>query len=166
LRRHRDRLRRIVSIRLTVRLARMLEEGGPGEEALRAALLAARERGFDSEAELLACLASVVERELLQRGEGAPREAREPPRSLRLSAENDLCETRVAEREDLERLVDARVAALEPELREVVLLRDYCGADWELVRARLDLMSLDAAQALYRCAHERLARRVHSHRKR
>jgi hypothetical protein len=61
-------------------------------------------------------------------------------------------------------LLDARVAQLEPEeYREVLILRDYCGADWELVRERFSLLSAEAAQELYRRAHEKLARRLRSH---
>ena len=57
--------------------------------------------------------------------------------------------------------MDARVAELEPEeYREVLILRDYCGAGWELVRERFGLLSVDAAQELYRRAHEKLARRL------
>ena len=38
------------------------------------------------------------------------------------------------------------MAALEPEeFREALSLRDHCGADWELVRARFGLLSVEAA---------------------
>ena len=164
LRKHKESLRRIVSIRLTARLARVLDEEGLPDDALRTSLLAAHEGDVVSEAGLVRWMARMVEREVRRRGDGASVEAREPSRSMRFDGGADASESSRARRESSARLVDALVAELEPEeLREVLLLRDYCAADWELVRGRLGLASVEAAQALYRRAHERLARHMRSH---
>lgn len=97
-------------------------------------------------------------------GEGGPGETRARPRTLRFDGDADVADARRIQREDSERLVDARVAELEPEeFREVLILRDYCGSEWELVRARLGLLSVEAAQELYRRAHEKLARKMRAH---
>jgi len=161
LRRHKERLRRIVSIRLTARLARVLDEQELPADVLRSSLLAAREGDVASEAGLVRWLARMVEREVRRSVGGAADKAREPSRALRFDRGADPSES--SGREGSARLVDALVAELEPEeLREVLLLRDYCAADWELVRARLGLSSVESAQALYRRAHERLARLMRS----
>jgi hypothetical protein len=158
LRRHKDRLRRIVAVRLAVRLARVLEQEELPEEVVRAALGGLAPEA-SSEAEVVRWLARLVEREVRRRPEAALGETREPARTLRLDELG--ADHAQSEREDRERLLDARVAGLEPaELREVLLLRDYCGADWELVRAKLGLLSVESAQELYRRAHAQLARRL------
>jgi hypothetical protein len=157
-------VRRIVAIRLAARLARILDEEELPDEALRAGLLAAREGELASEAGLVRWLAKLVEREVRRRADGGLGETRERPRTLRFDGDADTADARRTQREDSERLIDARVAELEPEeFREVLLLRDYCGADWELVRERFGLLSVDAAQELYRRAHEKLARRMRLH---
>jgi hypothetical protein len=109
-------------------------------------------------------MAKLVEREVRRRSEGGLGETRERPRTLRFDDGADAPDARRMQREDSERLIDARVAGLEPEeYREVLILRDYCGADWELVRERFGLLSAEAAQELYRRAHEKLARHLRSH---
>ena len=163
LRRHRSRVRRIVAIRLSARLAKILDEEELPIDALRAALLSAREGELQSEAGLVRWMARLVEREVRRRRDDGLGETRERPRTLRFDgdADGDAPDARRQQREDSERLVDARVAELEPEeYREVLILRDYCAADWELVRARFGLLSADAAQELYRRAHEKLALRL------
>lgn len=156
LQRYRHRIRRIVTVRLAVRLARILEEAELPLESLRTAPHDLGQ-GELQEAQLVRWLARVVEREVRRRSDVGLNETQDPRRTLRL----DLPEPapRASEREDKERLIDARVAELEPpELREVLLLRDYCGADWELVRTRLGLVSIDVTKELHSVAHARLAR--------
>lgn len=154
--RHRERIRRIVSIRLAVRLARILDEEELPECALRAALLGLGDEHRTNEPDLVRILAQVVEREVRRRGDVGLGETGVARRTLRF---DDLQHARRVQREDLERIVDARVAALEPaECREVLILRDYCGASWNLVRACIGALSVEAVQELYRRAHERLTR--------
>ena len=161
LRRHKDRLRRIVAVRLAVRLARVLETEDLPEETISAALAGLRDVEVRSEAEVVRWMARLIEREVRRRPEANLGATRAAGRTLRLEGTESAGHS--SEREDRERLLDARVAELEPaELREVLLLRDYCGADWELVRAKLGLVSLEAAQELYRRAHAHLASRVRS----
>lgn len=158
LRRHRERVRRIVSIRCAARLMRLLDEEGLSEETVRAGGLGLREDEAGGEAGWIQLLARLVERELRRGGSAARGGTRAGRRNLRVQDESDPDAMR---RQDLERIVDARVAELEPEeLREVLLLRDYSGAEWELVRVRLGLLSVEAAQGLYRRAHEALGRLV------
>lgn len=159
-RHHKDRLRRIVAIGLAVRLARVLDGETWSEEAARSLLLGQREADVATEAGLLQWMARVIEREVRRTGDRPSGTTVERRRGLRLGEEGEGDALRT-QREDLERVVDQRVAELEPaELREVVLLRDYCGADWELVRERMKLLSIEAAQELYRRAHRRLALRL------
>ena len=163
-RRNKERLRRVVAIRLAARLAKVLDEEELPDEAMRTGLVAAREGELATEAGLVRWMAKLVEREVRRRSEGGLGETRERPRTLRFDDGEDVADARRMQREDSERLIDARVAGLEPEeFREVLILRDYCGADWELVRERFNLLSAEAAQELYRRAHEKLARRLRSH---
>ena len=162
--RNKERLRRIVAIRLAARLSKILDEEELPEDAMRTGLLAAREGELATEAGLVRWMAKLVEREVRRRGDGGLGETRERPRTLRFDDGADVADARRVQREDSERLVDARVAELEPEeFREVLILRDYCGADWELVRERFGLLSAEAAQELYRRAHEKLARKMRAH---
>lgn len=164
LQRHRHRIRRIVTVRLAVRLARILEDGELPLESLRTA---AHDLGTGDlqEPQLVRWLAKVVEREVRRRADSGLGETLDAQRTLRLDLPEPTSRSR--EREDKERLIDARVAELEPpELREVLILRDYCGSDWELVRARLGLVSVEVAQELHAVAHARLARLLGSSRPR
>jgi hypothetical protein len=159
-RHHRDRLRRIVSIELSARLARILEEEPWSDASARSHLLGQREADVATEAGLLHWMARLVDLEMRRASDRRPGAA-DRRRTLRIDEEAARDALR-AQREDLERVVDQRVAELEPaELREVLLLRDYCGADWELVRERMRLLSVEAAQELHRRAHQRLAKRLH-----
>jgi DNA-directed RNA polymerase specialized sigma24 family protein len=158
LRGHKERLRRIVSIRLAVRLARVLDEEELYNELLLHASTHAPLLDPAGEADLVRWLARLVEREVRRRASATA--AAGDTRSLRMDGEAIPAETDARRREELERLIDARVAELEPaELREVLLVRDYCGADWDVVQRHLGI-PLEAAQDLYRRAHARLAKRL------
>ena len=164
LRRHRDRVRRIVSIRFAARLEHLLCEGELSEEVERLAPFEPSSEDGDGAGSRIQLLALLVERELRRPG-GAPSGETVPPRrTLHVDSEdwpsNRSGGPRRGELADQERALDARVAELEPTQREVILLRDYCGADWELVCRRLGLLSVDGAQELYRRAHGALRRRL------
>ena len=65
----------------------------------------------------------------------------------------------IARRKVVLQQLDAAVAALEPEVyRQVIVERDYKGADWEDVRRRLDRPSVAATQELHSRAHIKLRR--------
>lgn len=69
--------------------------------------------------------------------------------------------SQVFAREEMEHIVDREIHLLEPaDYREVILLRDLCGAEWEHIRSVLGRPSLAAVQDLHRRAHERLRERL------
>ena len=64
---------------------------------------------------------------------------------------------------EFEHLVDAMIEELAPELREVVLLRDHMGMDWQAIRERLKLPDAQVAQERYKRAHERIRSELQPH---
>ena len=64
-------------------------------------------------------------------------------------------------RSELETILDECVGEIEPDdYREIVLMRDYYGADWETIRRQLGRPSLEAVQELHRRAREKLRERL------
>ena len=63
-------------------------------------------------------------------------------------------------RAELEKIVDECLEALTDHYREVILLRDYAGADWDFIAKELDRSSVGAAQQLHRRARVELAAQV------
>lgn len=64
-------------------------------------------------------------------------------------------------RSELETLLDECVGEIEPEdQKEVVMLRDFFGADWETIRQQLGRPTIEAVQELHRRAHEKLRERL------
>ena len=67
-----------------------------------------------------------------------------------------------AGRGEMEDIVDSCVANLETDHREVILLRDYAGADWNYVAEQLD-RTVGAVQQLHKRARTKLAELVKPH---
>jgi hypothetical protein len=169
--RYKDRLRRLVTIRVNVRLRCVLEQEGLPREILAEARHDVSASELRSHAQILEWLARIVERQIATPVDASCVRRTEQQRRLRIThspevtgESPDVAAARVSQRHEFERLVDAHVERLEPsEYREVLLLRDYFGGDWEFVRERLGLLSVDAVQELYRRAHASLQRRVRPH---
>lgn len=67
----------------------------------------------------------------------------------------------VISRREEERRLDACVESLEPEAyRQVILLRDYMGADWSTIALELGRSGPDAVRELHRRAREKLRERL------
>jgi hypothetical protein len=171
---YRDRLRRIVAIRTGARLRALFEADRLEQDAYLLALRKLGDHELGDHAGVLQWLARIVESQMRSRfdyfvGRRKPDEERQ----LRMSAPLDgmteitLSHTsapRDTLRVEFERLVDSHVEKLEPAaLREVLLLRDYFGEEWEAIRSALRLADVDGARELYKQAHEKLRRRLRPH---
>ena len=168
---YKDRLRRLVAIRLGARLRRFLEEEEVFADSLDAARRELDDTDLRTHAGILEWLVSIAEHQLASPIEAPVSRRLSSTRSLRLEGlgteSPETLAARRAQREELERLIDSKVEQLEPrEYREVMLLRDYSGGDWEFVRERMGLLSVEAAQELYRRAHTSLQQLVRPYLKR
>ncbi len=85
----------------------------------------------------------------------APRPGPRTHRSPRLEHHRPACASA-----QVEQAVDAVVSALPPELREVILLRDYHGGTWEFVALELGRSSLEETRLMHLRARRCLARRL------
>lgn len=171
---YRGRLRRIVGIRTGSRLYSLLE----AEELLQDAYLLAMRKLGDLEcsdhAGILQWLARIAESQVRSKFDYFLGQRRaQATMQLRVSTGAHASEhgdpggppsPRDELRIEFERLVDALVEELDPPaLREVLLQRDYCASDWQTVCSTMNLASVEAAQELYRVAHEKLRRRLRPH---
>jgi RNA polymerase sigma-70 factor (ECF subfamily) len=165
LKRYEERLRRVVRVRLDARLRRSLDSSDVVQETFAAALsgiptMRALDRGA-----ILAWLTRIAENELidLRRRAGARKRDR--------SSEVPLDEGAVARKgapgpadlsatAELMDRVDAAVAELPQDWRDVIVLRTYLGASWQDCARQLGCPSADAARQLHRRATVALARLV------
>ena len=65
-----------------------------------------------------------------------------------------------ASRAEMVEIVDACLAELPDEHREVIVLREYAGGDWEWIAPQVRSSSVHAAQQLYQRARQALRERV------
>lgn len=162
-RRYYGRVHRIVRVRLGAPLRRRLESVDLVQEVFADA--ARGLAGFDmaEPAALVRWLATIAENRIRGAGREARADKRELDREVPLGpgAAVEAVEESAARPEarllarEREALVDACVAELREDWRDVLLLRDYEGGSWEHVSARLG-RSIAAAQMLHVRAREAL----------
>lgn len=164
--RHYDRLRRIVRIRLGPEARRMVDSGDIVQETFQAALTGLVDLAVSDDGELLRWFARVAEnriRDEIDRQRAAKRAAeRERPidaASTRSTLADDATTPPDgAYRTEVREVLDAAIAELSEEYREAVVLRDFCGADWETIAKKLGRESVHAAQQLHQRAWIKLRR--------
>lgn len=160
--RYHERLLRIVRIRLGSSgggLRRFLESADVVQETWRAALRGLQDLRVSGDADLLNWLARVATnevRDLLDRVR-AQRRSLERERLLDSAsraapADSAPGPSEDAARTEIREILDEAIAALSEDYREVVLLRDYCGADWETITAHLGRPTVHATQQLHQRA--------------
>lgn len=163
LRRYQDRVQRIVRIRLGPDLRRSVETTDLVQETFQAALRSIGELRVENDADLLNWLARIATNRIRdehdrlnaqKRGSGRDRaldgddsraRAREP-------VADDTSPVEAAMRSEVREVLDRAIAELPEEYREMVLLRDYCGASWESIAERFPEKSVHAAQQLHQRA--------------
>lgn len=167
LERYRPRLRRIVRIRLGARLRGRLESMDIVQEAYQVAVRKISEFEMTSPSSILQWLSRIAEHKIsdadayfaaLRRDVGREEAADGAPDESGIGARLAADKTsppEAAERAETREIMDDCVEQLSDAQREVVILRDYCGGDWEFVAAELD-SNPHAAQELHRRAWVKL----------
>jgi RNA polymerase sigma-70 factor, ECF subfamily len=145
--RYQDRLHRIVRVQLGVasRL-RWLDSMDVVQETFLAALPRIRDLEPRSAGSLLLWLARIATNEILDARDHQHRRRRDARRDVALastSGEHPAAATAHdprarAELGEIRQLLDAAVAELGDDQRQVVVLRDYCGESWQGVAAALE----------------------------
>jgi DNA-directed RNA polymerase specialized sigma24 family protein len=146
------------------------------EDVLQETLMVAARRLHELEVRssdaILCWLKRIAELEVKNRLQYLHAQKRDPARERRNEGSTDSTPglavpsydptpSQVYAREEMERIVDRELHLLEPpDYREVILLRDYCDADWEHIRVALERPSVAAVKDLYHRAHDRLRERL------
>ena len=173
-RRFQEPLRRMVSIRLGahIRSAGALESMDIVQQTFLKANSKIGTFEVRSERSVLSWLAKIAERQIFDASDKALAGKRDWRRSIRLDdllhandsssggfdpASGETGPGDRAERNEVQRIVDAAVEELSDEYREVILERDFAKADWESVAAAIGAVNVRAAQARHYRARARLA---------
>lgn len=164
--RYYERLRRIVRIRLGQEARRLVDSGDIVQETFHAALAGLVDLRVSDDGELLRWFARVAEnriRDEIDR-QRAQKRAAEREKALEVATEKSGLADGVTEppdaayKREVREVLDLAIAGLPEEYREAVLLRDFCGADWEHIARRLGRESVHAAQQLHQRAWIKLRR--------
>lgn len=161
--RYQDRIQRIVRARLGPSLRPWTESGDLVQETCRAALEGLGKVQLDSEFDLLDWLARLATHRIRDFVDHVHAKKRDVHRA---SALEPLEQSRApaapvdphtgpsgeAFRAEVREVLDEVVAGLPESYREVVLLRDYHGADWQRIARTLALPGVHAAQQLHQRA--------------
>jgi RNA polymerase sigma factor (sigma-70 family) len=171
--RYRDRVRRIVGIRLGAGLRRFLDEDDIVQEVF---IVAARRIGdFEprGHSSILYWLSAIAENQIRDKARYFQSPKRDGHNEVRLGLhdsegggvpEPPSPEPSPSQRSiwvEIEQIVDESLGKLEPAAyREAILCRDYYGSSWEEVCKALERKTVAAAQELYRRAHSKLREEV------
>lgn len=163
--RYDGRVRRIVRVRLGTGLRRWTESGDVVQDVFREALRKIESLDPASEFDLLDWLARVATNRIRDLVDHVGAEKRDVARQESVAAADDgeseappfgvdehTGPGEAAFLREVRALLDEVVAALPESYREVILLRDYQGADWPDVARLLGTPSLHAAQQLHQRA--------------
>ena len=174
-RRYEARLSRIVRIKMSAKLRRCVETVDVVQETYRAALRRINDLELRSTASILQWLAKIAENQMLDTHRRFYGLKRDKQREVRLgdggrgdgdssssggvvpAAKQPTPAEQVAS-DELRDIVDAAVAELPDDYREVIMLRTYYGGSWEWVAEQLGRPGGDAARQLHRRARMRLSR--------
>jgi RNA polymerase sigma-70 factor (ECF subfamily) len=162
--RYQERLRRIVSIRMSSDLRSCVESMDIVQDVF--ALAAQHLDGLtaDQPASILQWLSRIAENTMTSAWRRQYAQKRDRKRevgltdAVRTTAAATDQPDELAARRELEALVDEAVAALPPDDREVIMLRTYYGGSWDFVAKQLGRPGADAARQLHRRARIRLGR--------
>ncbi len=168
--RYQERLLRIVRIRLGPggnALRRFLYSGDLVQETWKAALSGLGDLEIRGDTDLLNWLARIATNKLRDMHDHFHAQRRS------IEREQDLADLQSAgpldsspgpqsraANAELREMIDASLAELDEDYREVIVLRDYCGADWESIAARLGRANIHAAQQLHQRAWIKLRKKL------
>lgn len=166
LERYQDRLRRIVSIRLSSDLRSCVESMDIVQDVFASAAQHLDGLVADQPASILQWLSRIAENTMTSTWRRQYAQKRDRHREVDLASASFKAAapteqpSELAAQRELEQLVDETVAELPPDDREVIMLRTYYGGSWEFVAKQLGRPGADAARQLHRRARIRLGRRL------
>jgi len=172
--RYQDRLRRIVRVRLGPRLSGHVEVMDIVQETCEVAARRIEHLELHSPASILHWLSRIAENKIRDAYHYHFAQKRDRRRDQRIDARRgdessaalpalQGSTTRPDERawkKELREILDEALSTMPEDQREVILQRDYCGADWEDVARVLKRPNVHAVQELHRRAWIRLRRLV------
>lgn len=172
LERYQDRLQRIVRVRLGAHLRVQYESMDIVQEAFQVAWKKLPEFEMRGPGSLLCWLSRIAEHKIRDARDFlyaqkrdrnreqplAPAGASQSGGSIGIPAQASRPDDRAA-RTELKEIIDGALAELSEEHREVIVLRDYCGTEWDEVALQLE-RGVPAAQELHRRAWIKLRRIV------
>lgn len=171
LQRYQERLRRIVRIRLGALLRANFESMDIVQEAMIVAARKIESTDLRSSGAILNWLSRIAERKIHDAHDYHTAQRRdrrrEAPLNVVISGESVGWEPQdrgsapsaAAERGEVADIIDEALTELSEDHREVILLRHYCGADWDETAQALG-RSVSASQELHRRAWERLKKKT------
>jgi RNA polymerase sigma-70 factor (subfamily 1) len=176
-RRYLPRLRRVVRIKMGPRLRQCLDPDDLVQETYMVAMSKVSELEIRSQASIMQWLTKIAEYQIRNKISYIQAQKRDPSRERHIrtgdppSADSHISgvvvqhegptPSQILSRSELEELIDACVERLEPQdYREVILLRDYYGSDWEVIREQMDRPTVEAARELHRRAHGKLREKM------
>lgn len=164
-----DQVRRIARIRMGRRIRSRMDSGDLVQNTY---LVATRKiEGFEprSHGSIIQWLARILENQIRDAARGLRAERRDLDREIgfgdlagerRESAVHPQAAGRIpadqVSDQELSEIYDACVSELEGDYREVLLLRDYAGLDWDRITEELDRPTSRATQQLYQRARIKL----------
>lgn len=173
--RYRERLLRIAQIRLSASLRSQVEASDIVQNTFLVAFRKLSEVELEHPGALVNWLAKIAENQIRDAAKYHNAQKRDPEKVVRIEAMRGTASTssagfqvpdgavspseEVADRE-LREIYDACVEALDEHHREVVLLRDYAGADWDYIAQEIGRPTKEAAQQLHRRAHLKLSQAI------
>jgi RNA polymerase sigma-70 factor (ECF subfamily) len=170
LERYYERVRRIVRLRLGTALRRRLDSGDILQETFLAAIRNFARFELRDEASFINWLAVLAENQIRDAADyhGAQKRAidrqvpleftdRSGPIGLDPVA-SDLLPPGAASRAEEIARIESAIERLPPEHRELILLRDYAGASWDVIAEHTGRPSPDAARMMHAKAMVQLAR--------
>lgn len=176
--RYRDRLTRVVRVRLGPRLRSVVDSEDIVQETFLAAIQAFDRFEMRDDASLLNWLAKLAERQIIATADYHTAKKRDVKRRVRLSTPSPDLPTRelgrqlasetkvpiekISQAEQVE-LVETCLARLPEELRELIVWRDYLEAPWEVVAQETGRPSAAAARMMHARAIVELGKLLRQH---
>ncbi len=159
--RYYDRVRRIVNMRLGSRLKQRVEGSDILQETFIKAVESFERFELRDEASFINWLARIAERQVLAAADHHGAQKRNPAREVSLQRDSDgstipielpdgapMPHDKLSDKERTA-VVEACIALLPEAYREIIILRTYAGASWEVVASQTGRPSAAAARMMY-----------------
>ena len=171
LRRYMPRLLRVVRIRMGPLLRRHIDPEDIVQEVCIIAVDKLPSFEADQRASILHWLTKISDHVISNKREMVLAQKRDPRKERRIASDDPSSvsqsgvllrdrgptPSQVYSRREQDELIDECVEALEPEAyRQIILMRDYCDADWDSICKELDRPTVDSARELHRRARTKL----------